>query len=464
MSVSTATILTTTALIYSSMQASPVVEKNANLNKELSNNNAKNMAELPKISNPEVPFIASIPATIGNNISTLDILQNKNFMIKKGQGIAPLEQNDSIKEKVESKAVSYNYTINENTTTQELEDIKKQAIENGIDFDYSARMRRGQIRNLKISMRSKDGNVFRKIHISSLIRKLEFSYDLAWSLDENGQLKACDDRAQSAFEIENPSDEELAEFDMEMARMDETQLQMEPKFAKMDSILAKLDLVLAKHDKIVTKYISTTDEYVRADEQLQKKRSSKRNVKNDSDIAELTRKIERLEKEMKVTEQEMNELEKEIDVYSREIEEISREIEAISGEINSIMESNDLAVENNELIIAKSNLDFQMESLKEKAQDNLITINKTITQNSTKADLDVIQSLAKKAGIDYTYTAKFRNNTIKSLNIIMHLGNGAGNEITTEHAVTLKKDEELILPIIWRLDGSGKAVDFGEPE
>jgi len=95
---------------------------------------------------------------------------------------------------------------------------------------------------------------------------------------------------------------------------------------------------------------------------------------------------------------------------------------------------------------------------------NLSTVSQFINNLSTEESLQDLQLVATEAGVILKYDVIFRRNSIRKLDIKMTIIDDAGDKMHSYYYISKSKRESFSYPIIWRIDESGKAVDFGDPK
>ncbi len=78
------------------------------------------------------------------------------------------------------------FEITQRTTTQELELIQKQATEAGIDFNYTARVKKDIVKRISMNMKINDGNSTWNSEISGTN---SFRFTFGWWEDESGKVR-----------------------------------------------------------------------------------------------------------------------------------------------------------------------------------------------------------------------------------------------------------------------------------
>lgn len=81
----------------------------------------------------------------------------------------------------------------------------------------------------------------------------------------------------------------------------------------------------------------------------------------------------------------------------------------------------------------------------------------TITSQTSESELDEIQAAAKKAGINFTYTCRFRNSKIKRLNLRMTIDGKGKDRCTNFQSIN---SDYFKYTFGWRVDKEGKAISF----
>lgn len=94
----------------------------------------------------------------------------------------------------------------------------------------------------------------------------------------------------------------------------------------------------------------------------------------------------------------------------------------------------------------------------------LFTVSHYINDFSTKQSFQELQLAATEAEVIMKYDVIFRRNSIRKLDIKMTIIDDAGDKMHTYYYIGKSKRESFSYPIIWRIDESGKAVDFGDPK
>ena len=78
------------------------------------------------------------------------------------------------------------FEITHRTTTQELELIQKQATEAGIDFNYTARVKKDIVKRISMNMKINNGNSTWNSDISGTN---SFRFTFGWWEDETGKVR-----------------------------------------------------------------------------------------------------------------------------------------------------------------------------------------------------------------------------------------------------------------------------------
>lgn len=460
MSVSTTTLITASALIYSAMQSPSSAKNEASFSQKKTPIPETEHLQATETTTDEAPFVASFQTNSEFEIAQLQVKNYAPILKEMNRGEVKLLTVDNPEGGEARGFKTYNYTLTENTTKEELEEIKRQAEVDGIKFVYSARIRNGNIKNLKLTMRSQNGSVFRKIHINKLIRNPHFFYELEWEIDKEGQLVSRCMENDTELEFDNPSEAEIEQFDAEMAKQDEILALQEPLFERMDSLLKKLDIILLESEKytdLITLAAENEAKYAQKQIKLEEKTmkrvfAQQENEKYKTELAELIKKTEQYGAELSMYMEEMNRIDIQIAELSDEIDGISQEIDALDLEMywnEQIDESTDMADS------------IMLNSVSKPT--GITTVKRLISNLSKEEDLYEIQKAALKAGIDFQYTAQIRKGRIKSIQIKMTITDDEGFKMINNYNLTARRKEMFSFPVSWRQDESGRAIDFGNP-
>lgn len=457
MSISTASIITTSALIYSTLQPLSTVKHETVLHNKNPKTETKENTVRPKQVSDET-FVFAAPTENSSEMPFLKIKKNKAMNHTLPVEKATLYSKDSFPKTEGTGNIRYNYTLTERTTREELERIKMQAKESGVRFSYSAKIRRGEIKNLKFTLRDESGSTFRKVHISSLFSKLNFSYDLSWTIDENGRMLGCGEEDASSTEYRHPSDTELAELDAEMARQDAVFALQDTKFDQMDILLKKVDALVEESNKKVDLLVAASESEIKWT--LKRDKKSRKGYKESNGSVhdqEIEAKIEHYRKETEVYDADIRRINDQLDALNTEIEQISAEIEALNPYLD-VEVYYDAAIDTQEE--TEIHTDVNTPVVTRASEEPLTQINLLITNKTTPDELADIQKTALAAGIDFTYTARFKNDRIKNLHLEMKISDQNGITKMNAHKIAARKNEMFSFAVIWRQDANGQAVDF----
>lgn len=128
----------------------------------------------------------------------------------------------------------------------------------------------------------------------------------------------------------------------------------------------------------------------------------------------------------------------------------------------TILSETDVDVTNNKIDLANNTLDFPDIMLNRVVQQNYTLINHIINSSTTEAQLNEIQQEALAAGIIFEYQVVYKKEEMKEIVIKMVIRTDDGN-LRNDVRINIKKNESFSVPLIWRLDETNKAVDFGDP-
>ena len=87
-----------------------------------------------------------------------------------------------------------------------------------------------------------------------------------------------------------------------------------------------------------------------------------------------------------------------------------------------------------------------------------------ITENTTEAEMEEIQRLARNAGIDFNYTIKWKESKIKKLELEMALDTKDSNESKNINISTDGDDDSFTYSFGWYEDSKGKVTSFTDDE
>ncbi len=83
-----------------------------------------------------------------------------------------------------------------------------------------------------------------------------------------------------------------------------------------------------------------------------------------------------------------------------------------------------------------------------------------ISSETTRKELEAIQKEAKKAGIKFVYSGKFKKNGIKRLSIAMYIEKNKSHKIRSFFRFWRYKNSTFNYELKWREDADGNAFDF----
>jgi hypothetical protein len=94
----------------------------------------------------------------------------------------------------------------------------------------------------------------------------------------------------------------------------------------------------------------------------------------------------------------------------------------------------------------------------------LFLVSHIVNDYSTEEDLRALQRDALKAGVILKYDGVFKKGVIRNLNIQLTIITETGAKLYTNYYISKSKRESFSYPIIYRVDETGKAIDFGDPD
>lgn len=117
------------------------------------------------------------------------------------------------------KPYDMRFRITKSTTKEQLEEIKREAIASGIQFDYDAKFNGEELEkiNLKMNLKRKDGRNS-DIAISNISLNGDIDYNISWNVDDNGQATeiSCGEDVAFIDDIEGIWQDVFAEYDWQM--------------------------------------------------------------------------------------------------------------------------------------------------------------------------------------------------------------------------------------------------------
>ncbi len=466
MSVSATTIFASTVLIYSSLQGSNEVKIKAEKPLEENTISVINSSEEEQKQATDQRYLAQFVSYDVPEISNENGTATNSETFSKAIVIDQNSRNHASKP-VDKEVIADNepesirFTITEQTTLEELKNMKEVAKDAGIRLSYKAKMRRNVIKSLQVTMRSEDKSMFKRISVGNTLRSPQFSIDLAWFVDENGQFTGLDDRntANNHFEGDPEKDmaqleDDMALLDLEMDRMDaemvrqnEIMMLMEPKMQKMDSLMRIHSQLLDALNEKLEVFLVVSEEQ----NQLLLKRD-KLDEKRLSQI-DADKNTEKLDKEIEQYDDKIGGLEQRLTRYQNEMNPIEEELNAIGEQMDGV------AREMDDLDELMTESDITMTEIDKEISADSIQIMRSINKNTTVAELNMIKEEAASYGVNFDYKNKGTGQTVRLKKLKMTLKNSKKSQLeqTIEGFGYLNKYE---INIIWKLDENEQAYGF----
>jgi hypothetical protein len=507
MSVSATTIITSTALIYSSLHGSTEAKIKAEkpikpnaitvvMNTEKEAEQATNepyLAQFPAYDSPDIPDVPELLGRKVIEVKEIVLTQNSGKTVSKTSGNEPANTGE---------APSFHFTITENTTIEELKSLKEIASNAGIKLSYRVKIRQNAIRTIQLTMRSEDKSMVSRYAAGSKFRNTQFTIDLAWLVDENGQFAGMDEnRRTPSAEFEEAFDLDLAQMDdemaameiemermdAEMARQDEMMLLMEPKMKAMDSLMLIHNQIVLRMDEKLALLQPLNDEHlpmIKKYQELDDKRQVM--LKKDKNTEEIDKEIALLEEKLAAMDEKMANVEVEIQPFEIELQALGEEIEAIGREMEILATLSEVRSDFEEIAelpdmpelaelaelpeIPEAPEVPEMAELAEMDEERATAISgkykrvhHVVTNETNESDLQDIQREALDAGIEFFYTAQYKRGKLVSVEIRMNIVQENGKKLNYDLYSETRRGSTFSNPIIWRVNEAGQAVDFGDP-
>lgn len=459
MSVSATSIITTSALIYSSLSASPKVETSAK-NEAKEAISTEQSLEVLKATKPiETPFAAQFSAesaveTVPNSVEPKGE-ELASFMVLKpetNRGAKPEKTAKIVAQKPEARTI--HFTITERTSTAEFEEIKLKAKESGLQMAYSLKMRKNAIKTMDLTLRNEAGELYQRLAVGRTLLQRPFTFDLSWEVDENGKFLSM-----SQGEMEDVYE---AMSDAEMQRQDEIFAQMEPELQALDSLSVLMNQYADASNEKVEVLMAVSDQQQKCYERLNKlenkenrswgawwnKTKNKQEIKQlKAEIADLDVELKAREKEMEFFDKHMNALSDEMDVHSDRINDLDAMLQDPEGSFPGSKAG--------EMEEIQDRYAFPEQTTPE----GLTLLRKEISAKSTFEDLNQLKKEADSVGIDLKFVYHESGNSVKLEYILMMLQSDRKRrrEMMAEKGATIHVED---FYLDWFLNEEGMAADF----